>query len=257
MYTGLAEECLPLVIVGVRVERAAVREGFSYYEHSRKNNRVRFILVFDGRPPNLGLASADFAFEMRAVSMIQHHPRHKRLPLRLLAWVTYSGSEEPLRLQPPSDRVAEDKREIVVKHLEEYALAWGAWRRGELSPPDYLEAQHSLLTNLALDLAPGVNTKTSYPDLIRALRVPKYWEQDCLDLGSDRNRVKHRGYRHEAERYAEKYKQMVYSVAHRVTGIDAMPRSAYMLRFDLDPTSVFRAPAMFDRNGDPKRFTRY
>jgi hypothetical protein len=27
VYTGLAEKCLPLVVVGVRVERAAVRVG--------------------------------------------------------------------------------------------------------------------------------------------------------------------------------------------------------------------------------------
>lgn len=57
--------------------------GFDYYEHSRNNGRVRFILGFDGNPTNLGLASADFAFEMRAVSMVQRHARRKRLPLRL------------------------------------------------------------------------------------------------------------------------------------------------------------------------------
>jgi hypothetical protein len=98
-----------------------------------------------------------------------------------------SGRQDRLvRLQPPSDRVPEAKREIVVRHLTEYALAWGAWRRDELSPPDFLEAQHSLLTNLALDLAEGVNDRMSYPELIKALRVPERWEQDCLDLGRDR-----------------------------------------------------------------------
>jgi hypothetical protein len=66
--------------------------------------------------------------------------------------------------------VPEAKREIVVRHLTEYALAWGAWRRDELSPPDFREAQHSLLTNLALDLAEGVNDRMPYPDLIKALR---------------------------------------------------------------------------------------
>lgn len=132
--------------------------GFRYHESGRKNCRVQFMLVFDGRPSTLGLASADFALEMRAVSVIQRGQRRKQLPIRLLYWVTYSGSEEPLRLQPRSARVAEDKYEIVVKHLEEYALAWGAWRRNGLPPPDYLEAQHSLLTNLALALAPDVST---------------------------------------------------------------------------------------------------
>lgn len=87
--------------------------------------------------------------------------------------------------------------------------------------------------------------------------MPEHWEQDCLRLGTDRNRVKHRGFRHEAQRYVEMYEQVVYSVSHDLPGIDAMPRSAYMLGFDLDPTSILRTPPMFDRWGDPKRFTRY
>lgn len=229
---------------------------FTYYEERRNEQRVRYTLVFDGRPPQLGLASGEFALEMRAASALQRHPRRRHLPLRLLQWVTYSGSEEPLRLQPPSDRVPKDKREIVVRHLEEYALAWGAWRRGELSPPDYLEAQHSLLMNFALDLADGVDNQMSYPQLIRALRVPEWREQECLNLGTDRNRVKHRGLRHEAERYVEKYEQAVYSVAYHVTGIDAMPRSAYMQRWANAGERVL-PPPMFDRWGNPKRFTRY
>jgi hypothetical protein len=204
----------------------------------------------------LGLASADFVLEMRAVSMVQQHPRKRKLPLRLAHWVTYSGSEKPLRLQPVSDRVPEAKREAVVRHLTEYALAWGAWRRNELSPPEYLEAQHSLLTNLALDLAENVNNRMPYPQLIKALRIPERWEQDCLNLGIDRNRVKHRGFRHEAERYVEKYEQCVYSVAFNITGIDAMPRSAHMLRWEEAGERIPLAPT-FNRRGEPKRFTRY
>ena len=229
---------------------------FSYYEQRRNQQRIVFILAFDGRPPQLGLASADFVLEMRAVSMLQRTRRKRRLPLRLAHWITYSGSDEPLRLQPSSDRVPEAKREIVFQHLTEYALAWGAWRRDELSPPDFLEAQHSLLTNLALDLAEGVDNRMSYPELIKALRVPERWEQDCLDLGRDRNRVKHRGLRHEAERYVEKYEQAVYSVAYDVTGIDAMPRSAHMLRWE-EAGERLIPPPMFNRWGEPRRFTRY
>jgi tetratricopeptide (TPR) repeat protein len=52
--------------------------------------------------------------------------------------------------------------------------------------PEYLEAQHSLLTSLALDLAQDVNDSMKYPQLITALRVPDRWEQDCLNLGTDR-----------------------------------------------------------------------
>jgi hypothetical protein len=72
---------------------------FSYYEQRRNQQRIVFVLIFDGRPPQLGLASADFALEMRAVCMFQRTPRKRRLPLRLAHWITYSGSEEPLRLQ--------------------------------------------------------------------------------------------------------------------------------------------------------------
>jgi hypothetical protein len=230
--------------------------GFSYYEERRDQRKVVFVLVFNGQPPQLGLASADFVLEMRAVSLLQRHPRKQRLPLRLAHWVTYSGSEEPLRLQPVSDRVPEAKRQAVIQHLTEYALAWGAWRRGELSPPDYLEAQHSLLTNLALDIAEGSNVGMSYPQLVKALRVPERWELDCFDLGSDRNRVKHRGLRHEAERYVERYEQCVYSVAHAVTGVDAMPRSAHMVRWE-EAGQRLLPPRMFDSWGSAKRFTRY
>jgi hypothetical protein len=204
---GLARDCFRIL------RRTCARHHlqFTYYEERRNDRRVYYMLVFDGRPPQLGLASAEFALEMRAVSMLQRHPRRRHLPLRLLQWVTYSGSEEPLRLQPPSDRVPEGKRDIVVRHLKEYALVWGAWRRGEVSPADYLEAQHSLLVHLALDLADGASDQMSYPQLVRALRVPQRHEQDCLDLGTARNRVKHRGFRHEAERYVERYEQVVYS----------------------------------------------
>jgi hypothetical protein len=80
--------------------------------------------------------------------------------------------------------------------------------------------------------------------------------EHCLDLGRDRNRVKHRGLRHEAEGYVEKYEQAVYSVAHNVTGIDAMPRSAHMLRGE-EAGERLLPPPMFNRWGEPRRFSRY
>jgi hypothetical protein len=42
---------------------------FTYHKERRNESRVNYVLVFDGRPPQLGLASADFALEMRAVSI--------------------------------------------------------------------------------------------------------------------------------------------------------------------------------------------
>jgi hypothetical protein len=229
---------------------------FSYYAARRSGGRIVFVLVFDGRPEQLGLASGDFALEMQAVSLLQRERRRQTLPLRLAHWVTYSGSEEPLRLQPVSDRVPDNKRDVVIRHLAEYGLAWGAWRRRELPAPDFLEAQHSLLTSLALDLAQGVNNRMGYPELIRALRVAERWEQDCLDLGVARNRVKHRGLRHEAERYVEKYEQCVYSVAYGVSGVDVAPRSAHMQRWEVSGERLI-PPPMYDRYGAPRRFTRY
>ena len=249
----LAKQCFRIL----RRSCARHHVGFSYYEDCRRGKRVEYMLVFDARPPSLGLAAADFALEMHAVALLQNERRRKQLPLRLLYWVTYSGSEEPLRLQTTSNRVPAGKRDQVIKHLEEYALAWGSWRRGELPPADYLEAQHSLITNLAIDLVPEVDTHTPYPQLVKALRVPEGSEGDCLNLGRDRNRVKHRGRRHEAARYAEQYEQTVYSVALALTGIDAMPRSAYMSHWEIDPAAARRPAPMFSRHGDAKRFTRY
>ncbi len=249
---SLARDCFRVL----RRTCARFSLNFSYREARRDTKRTFFVLVFAGRPHQLGLASTEFILEMQAVALLQRHPRKRKLPLRLAHWVTYSGSDEPLRLQPVSDRVPEHKRDAVVRHLTEYALAWGAWVRAELSPPDFLEAQHSLLTNLALELADGAHGGMSYPDLVTALRVPEHWESVCLQLGTDRNRVKHRGLRHEAERYVEKYVQCVYSVAHAVTGVDAMPRTAHLLRWEgagerLSPAS------MTDRWGNPKRFIRH
>ena len=202
---------------------------FSFHEQRRDQQRIVFILVFDGSPPQLGLASADFVLEMRAVSMLQRTPRERRLPLRLAHWITYSGSDDPLRLQPPSDRVPEAKREIVMRHLTEYALAWGAWRRGELSPPDFLEAQHPVDEPGARPRRRGQRPDV-LPRVDQGAPGAGTLEAGCLDLGRDSNRVKHRGMSHEAERYVETYEQAVYSVAHGMTGIDAMPRSAHMLR---------------------------
>lgn len=230
--------------------------SFSYAEVGRSKQRVSFLLAFEGNPHQLGLASADFALEMRAVSLIQQGRRQRQLPLRLAHWVTYSGSDEPLRLQPPSDRVPADKHDLVIQHLTQYALAWGAWSRDEVPPADFLDSMHSLITNLALDVAEGTNKEMKFPDLVEALRLPERLEAGCKQLGTDRNRVKHRGFRHEAERYVEQHLQLVYSVAGTVTGIDAMPRTAHMLRWE-DAGQRLLPPPLFDRWGAPKRFSRY
>jgi hypothetical protein len=94
------------------------------------------------------------ASNARGVAAAAAPAQAQTAPLRLAHWVTYSGSEEPLRLQPVSKRVPEAKGEVVIRHLTEYALAWGAWRRNELPPPDYLEAQHLLARGSQKHLLP-------------------------------------------------------------------------------------------------------
>ncbi|TGD30833.1 hypothetical protein EB835_10645 [Brevibacterium sp. S22] len=53
------------------------------------------------------------------------------------------------------------------------------------------------------------------------------------------------------ERYAEKFIQTVYSTAHAVTGIDAMPRTAYMVRREEQERGAVVHSVMFDRWGRP------
>ena len=67
----LASDCFRIL----RRTRASDCLQFTYYEERRNHSRVNCVLAFDGRPPQLGLASADFALEMRADSMLPRHPR--------------------------------------------------------------------------------------------------------------------------------------------------------------------------------------
>jgi hypothetical protein len=45
-------------------------------------------------------------------------------------------------------------------------------------------------------------------------------------------------------------------MAYVVTGIDAMPRSAHMLRWE-EAGQRLLPPPMFNKRGEPRRFTRY
>jgi len=136
---------------------------FTYYTQSRSDTRVNLMLVFDGRPPQLGIASADFALEMRAVALVEPDARRKHLALRLLHWITFSGSDE-LLIIPDGSTVPAGRRAQVLQHITEYVLAWGAWRRNQLPAPDFLDAMHSLVTNLALATAwtPGRSIRSSW-----------------------------------------------------------------------------------------------
>jgi hypothetical protein len=230
--------------------------AFTYYTESRSDTHVNFVLVFDGHPSQLGLASADFALEMRAVALVEPDVRRKRLALRLLHWITFSGSDA-LLIIPDGSSVPAGQRALVLQHITEYVLAWGAWRRNHLQAPDFLEAMHSFITNLALAIGDGVDTTTKYPKLVQSLRAPELLEAQLKTLGVARNRVKHRGKRHQAQRAAEDHEQAVYSAMHYLTGVVAMPRTPHMLAWESDPRTVLRQPPTFDRWGNPKKHTRY
>ncbi len=221
------------------------------------DHRVRYYLVFDGRPQRLTLALGDLDLEMRAVALLQRHRRKKRLPLRLLADVMWSGSDEPIADQISAELVPKSKVDVVVRHLEDFTTAYSSWLRGEIAPPDFLEAQHSLITNLALDLVPGVTADMSYPGLVTAARLPTRLENQCKQLGRDRNRVKHRGYRHEAARYVEEHEETLRSAVRIMTGYTPNPRPPVMVRWEANPKSAFRQAPAYTRFGEARRFTRY
>jgi hypothetical protein len=93
---------------------------FSYYLEMRQRGRMTFILVFDGRPFNVGLAAGEFAYEMRAVSTFLQGRRQQRLPLRLLRDVAWTGSDLPLEEQIDILRIPSDKRGPVVKEVRSF-----------------------------------------------------------------------------------------------------------------------------------------
>src|SRR6266511_284969 len=127
---------------------------FSYYLEKRGDGRIRFVLVFDGRPFNVGLAAAEFAYEMRAVSTLQQGRRRKRVPLRLMRDVAWTGSDLTLEEQIEKQKVPLEVKDRVIALIESYETSFASFRRGELAAPDFVEVQHSLLVNLALELEP-------------------------------------------------------------------------------------------------------
>lgn len=240
------------------LRRTAARHyvEFSYYESRRKNGRVHFTLAFDCRPFMLSLAMGDFSLEMRAVSLIQTERRKKRLPLRLLGDIMWTSAEEPIAEQL-SSQVPSEKHERVIRYLREYSLTLASYWRREISAADVVEAQHSLVTYLALDLAPGVDKSTPYPRLVEALKLPKSLEVAAKDLGAQRNKVKHRGKRHEAPRFAEQHLETAHKVAQIVTGCFLTPVPSAVAAYEADPKSIYRSLEMRNRLGEPKRFTRH
>lgn len=241
------------------LRRTAARHyvEFSYYQDQVDSGRVEFILVFDCRPFMLNLAMGDFALEMRAISLIQQGERRKRLPLRLLREVLWTSSEQPLIEQVDPDLVAPAQAEDVCGYIKEYALGYASYLRGESSPSDFLEAQHSLILRLGIALASDATADMGFPAIVESMRLPMRLQQEAKQLGTQRNRVKHRGYQHEAARYVEEHEHLPQHVISVMTGCFATALPSVVLQFERDSDSVLRQPPMFTRYGERRVYTRY
>lgn len=181
---------------------ARYRIEFSYYrERTTSGRRPRhwYVLLYNLSSFNAPLAVEEFAIEMRAVAtMYSGQPRQRRLPLRLLRDVAYVNSPLPVE-ETLNERVPADARDRLVSMLESHRSVVSAYHRGLISPSEYLEAQHTLVIDLALALVPEASTRDSYPDLLKKWELPEDLAKGLQLLGTDRNAVKHRGEKARAE----------------------------------------------------------
>jgi len=226
---------------------------FSYYLEMRQRGRMTFILVFDGRPFNVGLAAGEFAYEMRAVSTFLQGRRQQRLPLRLLRDVAWTGSDLPLEEQIDKRRIPLDKRDAVIKLLEDYETSLASFSRGELGAADFVEAQHSLFINLTLELEESAKSSDSASVLSDKLDVSQQIKDELRVLRRSRNAIKHRGRRELADSYAWEGHGVIHRMAGERTGVFLDPVPQIVRGLMADQGSVFRLPPMFSRYGEPRR----
>jgi len=216
----------------------------------------------------LGAAARDLFLELRAVSLVQDERRKKRLPLRLLEWLVVSGSDLSFDEQIDFALVTEAARPSVVKALTDYAHAEGLYLSRELPAPEFLEAQHSLITSLCLALAPAARSEDSYPVLLEKMPLdsrPDHWsgvgeatlKARLESLGTVRNKVKHRGKRHLAAGAVDDHIDTVSRFVSQSTGVFITPTSAFLRTFRDDPGLVYRTSTVLPTWGDSVRFGRY
>lgn len=260
----LARQCLRIV----RRTCARYHVQMRYYEECGTTARVRFIVQFTGRPHMLGAAARDLFLELRAVSLVQAGRRQKRLPLRLLEWLVASGSDLPFEEQTDPALVSDCDKQAVIKILTDYAHALGLYLSRELPAPEFLEAQHSLVTGLCVALAPGARRTDHYPVLLTKMWTHPHLKQwrhageatlmaRLESLGADRNKVKHRGKRDLAASVVDGYIETVARFAVRSTGVFITPNSALLRAIREDPGLVYRTSTVLPTWGEPVRFNRY
>lgn len=246
--TRLLTDCLRLL------RRTCARhyvEMEYYRDGAISRHRDRYVIGYNLNSTSLGIAADDFLTEMRAISVLQQHPRQTRLPLRLARDVAYSAVWT-LEHQIEAGEIA-DLSPSIQELLEDLQTSYWIWRVGITPDHEFLEALHTFVIHLALEIAVRARSADSYSVLVQKL-VPDRGtlQTDLLDLGMRRNRVKHRGTRAEAGAHARMGIQAVWQLTHALTGFYSDPISPNIRKVVSDPNAVFNTPPMFTRSGDPR-----
>ena len=138
-------------------------------------------------------------------------------------------------------------------HSRSHESPYQGVRCPEQRSPDaeFLEALHSFVIKLALEIIDDARTADCYPTLVKKL-VPddEKLRSQLLDLGTRRNRGKHRGQRAEAGPAAHSGIDTVWHLSSAVTGFYPDPVSPAIREIVDEPGSVFRTPPMFTRSGE-------
>jgi len=228
------------------------RVEFTYYrDRASSERRLRFVCAYNLQSVNMPGAVAEFAIEMRALSSLESEPRRKRLPLRLLRDVAWNASRPVSeQLWDDTNKVPDDKLDAAEEILTAFERAWHSWHVRVLSHADFLEAEHSVITNLALLLAPDARTRDNFPTLVEKLTADERLQDALKRLGAHRREVKHHGRRDHAQEYAEEALGWVHRAVTDLTGVDLDPLSPEIAAIGLDPSVVFDPRPMFWRSGE-------
>jgi hypothetical protein len=247
----LLRDCLRVL----RRTCARHRIDFTYYASRSPlpSGRARFVLQYDLQSANAPLAAAEFIVEMRAISTIQHGRRQRELPLRLMRDMVWVNTPDAVADQIDPDLVPESARPEAARILERYQAAASSFGRDELPAADMLDAQHSLITDLALLLVPGATTRDSFPVLVRGLIPDSELANQAQQLGIWRNRVKHRRQAALADQVVDEGSEIVWRVAVSTTGAYVDPVSGMVRTVEADPGASFRLPPMHSRRGTLRR----
>jgi len=248
----LLRDCLRVL----RRTCARHRIEFSYYEDRSSRvspGRRRFVLAYDLQSVDAPLAASEFVIEMRALSTVQRGSRRKRLPLRLMRDFVWVNSPEAPDQQFSELLVAEDMSGDVSAVIERYQAVYSAYARGEVNAADFLESQHSFVIDLALLIAQGASATDDYPTLVKKLIADPELASAARQIGSWRNKVKHRGQRDLAAQVVDIGANTVWSISRRLTGAYPDPVSPAVRVIERDPAQALRLPQMLARDGSVRR----